>query len=120
MSERTRVILESPFRESSPGPKRGRNKRYLRRALRDSIFNHNESPFASHEMFTRALDDNEPHERQLGINLALPWLAAAEKMVVYADLMISTGMQQSIARAVELKIPIEYRYIDRREVKRGN
>jgi len=106
----TRVLLISPFRADNP-TLRGNNRKYLRRAIRDSIINHGEAPFASHEMYTRALDDNEPREREIGVNLLLAWFHHAEKMVVYADLGISRGMELEIAHAVLNKIPIEYRYI---------
>jgi hypothetical protein len=112
-----RVILVSPFKGATPAEK-ARNKKYLRRAIRDSIVNHEEAPFAAHELYTRALDDNEIHERALGISLLDEWMPLAGRMVVYADLGISPGMKRDIDRAVNLCIPAIFRYINKHK-RRG-
>jgi hypothetical protein len=65
-------------------------------------------------MYTRALDDNEPKDRALGMELALEWLACAHRVVAYADHGISPGMKREIDVAVVLKVPLVLRYILKR------
>lgn len=101
-----RVILESPFKGDVE-----RNKRYLSACMRDS-FKRGEAPFASHRMYTDALDDDDCEERALGIEAGLVWGALAEATVVYCDLGISSGMELGIARALREGRPVEMRRID--------
>jgi len=88
-----RVVVESPYSGD-----RARNERYLVACMRDCI-GRGEAPYASHRMFTSALDDNDPRERELGIRLGLEWGRAAHATVVYTDLGISSGMATGIASA---------------------
>ena len=111
-----RVVLVSPFKGDTPA-KRSKYKKYLRRALQDSIRNHDEAPFASHEMYTRALDDNEIHDRNLGMKLLDEWMPLAQQMVVYADFEITPGMRRDIEKGVGLRLPVVFRYINRRQSK---
>lgn len=113
----TRVQLESPFAGSNPTA-RGLNQLYLRAALRDSLLR-GEAPFASHAIYAQqfVLDDESPAERALGIEAGLAFLQHAEKVVVYVDRGISSGMTQGIERAQELGIEIEERSLP--EWKRG-
>lgn len=104
--EMKRVIIESPFKGDVE-----RNKRYLRACMRDS-FKRGEAPFASHRMYTDALNDDDPAERALGIGAGLVWGALAGATVVYCDLGISSGMELGIARALREGRPVEMRRID--------
>lgn len=61
------VIIESPYKGD-----RERNVRYLRACIRDCL-RRGEAPFASHRMYTDALDDDIPEERALGIEAGLAW-----------------------------------------------
>jgi hypothetical protein len=61
------VIIESPYKGEV-----ARNKRYLQACIRDCL-RRGESPYASHQMLTDALDDNNPEERALGIEAGLAW-----------------------------------------------
>lgn len=106
-----RVIIESPY--GSDDPKiLAENIRYARRAVRDSL-SRGEAPIASHLLYTQEgiLDDNNPEERQWGIDAGLEWHAGAEATVVYTDRGISRGMKYGIAFAERLGTPIEYRTI---------
>jgi len=102
-----RVILESPF-ASSNKLLHERNKLYLELAMRDCLYR-GEAPFASHKLYTACLNDDDPHERSLGITSGFAWRSAATKTVVYVDLGVSTGMRLGIADAQTLGMPIEYR-----------
>lgn len=99
------VILESPFAGDME-----RNRKYAILCLRDSLLR-GESPFASHILYTEALDDLKPWERDLGITAGLEIGKCASKTVVYTDLGISRGMHYGIICAKELGRPIEYRSI---------
>lgn len=90
-----RVILESPYAGDIE-----RNVAYARACLRDSLLR-GEAPLASHLLYTQpgVLRDDEPDERQWGIDAGLAWGAAAEATVVYTDLGVSRGMAHGIAHA---------------------
>ena len=92
-----RVIIESPY----AGPDvvaMARNVAYARAALADSL-GRGEAPMASHLLYTRALDDDDPARRAAGIAAGLAWGEVAAATVVYADLGISPGMAQGIEAA---------------------
>lgn len=101
------VILESPW---SGGPQWAEH--YLRRCIRDSI-KRGEAPFASHRMYTAALDDLDPEERALGMGLVLPYLEVADKVVVYEDYDVSAGMAWGIRNAEKAGKEIVRRKIGR-------
>ena len=103
------VIIESPFKGKTPADE-ARNTRYARAALRDAILQ-NESPIASHVIYTLdgVLDDSEPTERALGMQAGWDLMRVANKVAVYTDLGISSGMTSGIENAKRLGLPIEYR-----------
>ena len=102
------VILESPYAGDIE-----RNVRYARACLRDCL-TREEAPIASHLLYTQegVLDDDDPYERNMGIEAGLAWTKVAEKTVVYMDLGISRGMQGAIDRAQEENRPLDYRSLD--------
>lgn len=101
------VLLESPYynngEEGVP-----ENKKYAQECLRHSLME-GESPMASHLIYTQVL--NEETERFIGINAALSWQQVVDKVVVYCDRGVSEGMTQSINRAIDRGIDVEYRKI---------
>lgn len=99
------VILESPFAGDV-----ATNRAYAIQCLRDSLLR-GEAPFASHLLYTEALDDTLPVERAMGIEAGLAIGKHAAKTVVYTDRGISRGMQYGIDRAISEKRPVEYRTI---------
>lgn len=108
MSEKPKfVIIESPYAGDVE-----KNIEYGRMCLRDSILR-GEVPFASHLLYTQegVLDDNDPIERDLGIELGLQVGRIATSTVVYTDRGISKGMEYGIARAKEEGREVEYRGI---------
>lgn len=98
-----RVIIESPYSGDV-----GRNELYLNQCLADSL-RRGESPYASHRMLTRVLDDRLPSERQLGMEAGWMWMEVADAVVVYEDLGVSYGMRLGIEAAEALGKPIERR-----------
>lgn len=139
-----RVIVESPFAPQTPLPpgfkpgwhscdwqpggafgcdicpvlavraeESARNARYLDACLRDCL-RRGEAPFASHRMYTSALDDLKPEERALGIAAGFAWRKAAESTVIYTDLGWSSGMRAGLEHTMRLicarpEHEIEYR-----------
>jgi hypothetical protein len=102
------VILESPYRAlKSEDPLIGRetNVIYLQACIRDCL-TRGEAPFASHQMYTLALDDVSPADRDLGMGAGFAWHFAADYMVVYTDRGISSGMRAGMAHARALDIRV--------------
>ena len=109
MSEiiRPKVQLESPF----GAPTREglvTNVAYALIAMRDSLVR-GEAPFASHLLYTQMLDDNDEHERAVGIEAGLVIGQHAELTAVYEDLGVSRGMHYGIERADAERRPVVYR-----------
>jgi hypothetical protein len=98
-----RVVIESPYKGDT-----GKNELYLRECMRD-CFDRNEAPFASHRLYTSALDDNKPVQRMLGITAGLEWGECADKIIVYYDRGISDGMKLGIKHYTNIGKKIEFR-----------
>lgn len=110
-----RVIIESPYAGGSRWRvvalfQRLRNRRYARRAVRDSLAR-GEAPIASHLLYTQRgiLRDGVAQERQWGIDAGLAWREAAEASAVYTDRGISKGMSYGIEAAQRAGTAVEYR-----------
>lgn len=101
-----RVIVESPYKGDTLV-----NEIYGEFCLHDCLVNHNESPFASHLLYTRqhVLRDHIPEERKLGIKAGFYWREVAEKTVFYVDLGMTEGMELGIADCIEKQHPYEIR-----------
>ena len=99
------VILESPYAGDVV-----RNVAYARKALRDCLLR-GEAPYASHLLYTQmgVFDDDDPAERQRGIDAGIAWADVAEAVVVYTDLGISQGMHYGLKCHEEAGRTIEYR-----------
>lgn len=99
------VIIESPFTGDIE-----ENVRYARAAIADSLAR-GEAPIASHLLYTQPgiLDDNDPEERQWGIDAGLAWMHKADFVAVYVDRGISSGMRSAISYAHELDMLVELR-----------
>ena len=91
-----RVILESPYQGNKEQIKL--NEMYAEFCMHDMIVNHNESPYASHLLYTRefVLKDDVPRERKLGIKAGFFWRDVAERTAFYCDLGMTPGMEQGI------------------------
>lgn len=104
---RARVLLESPYAGDVPG-----NVEYARKCMRDSV-ERGEAPFASHLLYTQILDDNNPEERTIGIDMGLTWGEQATRTVCYIDRGVTRGMWEGIVRARSLCRPIILRSLRR-------
>lgn len=88
-----RVVVESPYAGNIK-----LNEMYGEFAMHDCLVNHNESPYASHLLYTRkhVLRDHIPEDRKLGIEAGFFWRDVSEKTIFYIDLGMTPGMVQGI------------------------
>jgi hypothetical protein len=101
------VILESPFAGDVE-----QNIDYARLCVRDSL-SRGEAPIASHLLYTQPtiLDDDDPEERQWGIDAGLAWKSVADYSVVYTDRGNTKGMEYGIAAAKAAGLEIKLRVL---------
>jgi hypothetical protein len=101
-----RVIVESPYAGDI-----AMNEMYCEYCLHDCLVNYNESPYASHLLYTRdhVLRDHVPEERKLGIQAGFFWREVSELTVFYVDLGMTKGMRQGIDDCEEKGLPYEIR-----------
>jgi len=101
-----RVIVESPYRGNIE-----LNEAYGELAMHDCLVNRNESPYASHLLYTRkfVLNDKIMQERELGINAGFCWRSVSDKSVFYVDLGITDGMEKGITDCKKKKSKYEIR-----------
>lgn len=109
-----RVIVESPYAGDIAA-----NVAYARECMRDCLYR-GEAPMLSHLLYAQVLDDDNPREREMGIEAGLAWGTAAEATVVYLDRGISRGMREGIRRARAEGRAVEYRSLTRGGVRHGN
>lgn len=100
------VVIESPYAGDVVG-----NLAYLNRCIRECALR-GDSPYASHLMLTTALDDNEPDERALGIELGLAFRRAVDMRIFYINLGWSHGMLAAVSLYRRERLPYEVRRID--------
>ena len=65
----------------------------------------NKIPFAPHLYFTRFIDDADPDQRALGIELGLQWLSVCWELWQFGEAP-TEGMLIEIAQAHRLGIPV--------------
>lgn len=103
------VIIESPYAAPTAAGVEA-NIAYARKCVADSV-HRGEAPICSHLLFPQLLDDDDPAQRQLGIEAGLAWYRVADKCVVYMDRGESSGMRTGVERARAHGVPVEVRYI---------
>ena len=105
-----RVIIESPYAADT---EQGidLNEAYGEIAMHDCLVNYNESPYASHLLYTRrfVLRDHVPEDRNLGIQAGFFWRDVAEKSVFYKDLGMTEGMKLGVDDCITKNKPYEIR-----------
>jgi hypothetical protein len=101
-----RVVIESPYAGNYD-----MNEAYAELAMHDCLVNYNESPYASHLLYTRrfVLRDSVPSDRKLGIKAGFYWRDVAQKSVFYQDLGMTDGMKEGIGDCIIKNNPYETR-----------
>jgi hypothetical protein len=89
------VNIESPFAANETGTL-AQHKAYLQCCILDSILR-GEIPYASHQMYTEALVDRDPIDRDIGLGVG-DRARDLCRTVLYSDFGMSPGM----GRAVEI------------------
>lgn len=102
------VFICSPFAGDVDGNTM-RAKRYGRFAVMEKVI-----PIIPHLMYPQFLEDNDPEERQLGIEMGLVLLGKCNELWVFGK-YISSGMALEIKKAKKWKMPIRYFETDCRE-----
>lgn len=111
MNNQEIVIVESPFRGATPEDE-ARNKAYLSAIIRHLVLVEGLAPFASHQLYTSALDDGNPDERAAGIRAGFAFRRLACRTPVYTDLGISLGMQAGVEHARDMGQTVEFRRLE--------
>jgi hypothetical protein len=79
-----------------------RARRFGRFAVTEKVV-----PIIPHLMYPQFLEEEDPEERQLGIDMGLVLLSKCHELWVFGN-RISSGMSVEIAKAKRWKIPIRY------------
>lgn len=103
------VIIESPYRAKLTKDLI-RNRRYALAAVAHSL-SLGESPFASHVLYTDALNDHKEIDRQRGMEAGWAIYPKADLIAYYIDLGISEGMLEGMQVAGKYGIPTVKRKI---------
>ena len=80
-----------------------KNTEYAKKACLD-VMNQGHAFFCPHLLYPNILDENNPSERQLGLNMGLAMLKNCDELWCYGK-RISTGMRAEIEEAKRLEIP---------------
>ena len=82
-----------------------KNIEYAKQACR-YVLNQGNAFFCPHLLYPQILDDNNPEERRLGINIGKEFLAKCDELWAFGG-HISHGMFEEIEFAREIGIPVK-------------
>lgn len=97
-----KAFICSPYRGDV-----GENIRKAREYCRWAAMEHGVIPIAPHLLFPQFLDDGDPAQRELGIDMGLELLADCKQLYYFGD-VVTEGMAKEMNRAHALGIPTEY------------
>lgn len=100
------VVIESPYAGDVE-----QNLTYLNLCILDCLVR-GETPYASHLMLTKALDDLIPWQRKVGIEAGLAVRRIAKNRVFYTDLGWSNGMIAARAKYENEGLSFSHRELD--------
>jgi hypothetical protein len=86
-----------------------RARRYGRFAVTKNVV-----PIIPHLMYPQFLEENDPEERKLGMQMGLELLSKCQELWAFGN-QLSTGMAVEVKKAKQWKIPIRYFTTDCRE-----
>ena len=103
-----RVVIESPYAGHIV-----MNEIYGELCMHDCLVNYNETPYASHLLYTRkwVLRDDHPEERKLGIDAGFYWRKVAEQTNFYVDLGTTQGMELGMNDCIDKKNLFNIRHL---------
>lgn len=110
-----RVIIESPYNATTTEGVKA-NIEFVRACCLDAT-RRGEVPFASHLFFTQFLNDQDPAEHKLGIEMGYDFWEKADLIVFYMDRGMSPGMKEALAKAFTEGKPYEQRWLKTRPAK---
>ena len=93
-----RVYIASPFNGTSVEETR-QNIVYARLCMLDSL-QRGEAPYLSHLLYTQVWAET-PEQREAGLAAGDMWRDTADRVAIYTDLGVTTGMQRAIEKARE-------------------
>ena len=82
------------------------NRQYAKQACR-FVAELGHAFFAPHLLYPEILNDADPHERQMGLDMGLVVLSRCDELWAFGE-TISPGMQGELAEAKRLGLPIQY------------
>ncbi|HBR07644.1 MAG TPA: DUF4406 domain-containing protein [Clostridiales bacterium] len=83
-----------------------KNTEYAKQACR-SVMEQGHAFFAPHLLYPSLLDETNPAQRQLGIDMGLTMLSRCDELWAFGE-RISAGMESEICEAKRLGIPVQY------------
>jgi len=92
------VMVVSPYAGKNPSEVKD-HVEYANHAMLDCLYAHGEAPFATHVLYTKMLDDQDPEQRKLGLQAGDEWAKLAVRLVVYTDYGLSQGMNETIEKS---------------------
>ncbi len=98
-----RVIFESPFAGDM-----ATNSEYAASCIVKLMLAEHVAPMASHLLYTRMLNDNDPKEREIGIDAGLEYGRHAQRTIIAVDRGLSTGMKYGIKNAESANRPLSF------------
>ena len=81
-----------------------KNTEFAKRACRH-VMNEGHAFFAPHLLYPTILDEHQPEQRQLGLDMGITMLSRCDELWCYGD-RISPGMRLEIEEAGRLGIPV--------------
>ena len=100
-------------------PYRGRIRRNIQNAKKycGAISLLGDAPVAPHLLYSRFLDDDNPIERNIGMECALTLLEKCDEIYVFGG--HTEGMKLEIEHAKKLNIPIKYYFQEAEDVEKN-
>ncbi len=86
------------------------HKSYLDEAIKWCL-EKGHSPYASHRMLTRVLDDLNPEQRKQGIRAGFDFHRVVDKVIFFVDLGRSPGMLKALAHCKQNNVNYEFEMI---------
>lgn len=81
-----------------------KNTEFAKRACRH-VMNEGHAFFAPHLLYPTILDEHQPEQRQLGLDMGISMLSRCDELWCYGD-RVSPGMHLEIEEAGRLGIPV--------------